>query len=221
MPTLIPLSAQPRDETRTPRALRRAGVVPGVLYGHHFEPTKLQFAYQSLERVVVEAGFSHFVGVQVDGADTHDALFREVQRDPVTDRILHVDLYRVLADEKLHSAVPLRLVGYAPAVEEGGVMAQLLETLEVECFPRDLPEVINVDVSQLVDLPSHLSVGDIPVPDGVEVLTDDEAVAVQVSVPRAMVEEEAEEEEELALGEAAEVEGEAEAGEEGQETEEG
>jgi len=190
-----------------------------VLYGHRFEPTKLQFAYQSLARVVSEAGFSHFVGVQVDGGDTHDALLREVQRDPVTERILHVDLYRVLADEKLHSAVPLRLVGHAPAVEEGGVMAQLLDTLEVECFPRDLPEVINVDVSQLVDLPSHLTVADIAIPDGVEVLTDDETVAVQVSVPRAVVEEEAAEEE-LVLGEAAETEGEAEHREEREEAEE-
>lgn len=202
MPRQIPLSAQPRDENKTPRALRREDVVPGVLYGRRFEPTKLQFGHQMLARVVGQAGFSHFVGVEIDGGERHDALFREVQRDPVTGRILHVDLYRVLADEKLRSEVPLRLVGQAPAVEEGGVLVQQLDSLEVECFPRDLPEAIEVDISRLVDLHAHISVADLSVPEGVVVLTDDEAVVVQVSVPRAVAEE-VEEEEELAPGQAA------------------
>lgn len=216
MPTQIPLSAQPRDESKKPGALRREGVVPGVLYGRRFEPTNLQFAYQMLERVVSQVGSSNFVGVEIDGGERYDALFREVQRDPVTGRILHVDLYRVRADEKLRSAVPLSLVGDSPAVEDGGVVAQLIDTLEVECFPRDLPQSIEVDLSRLVDLPSHLSVADISVPEGVTVLTDDATVLVQVSVPRAMAVEEAEEVEEEILAEAAEVEGEegAEAGEE-------
>ena len=208
MPTQIPLSAQPRDENKTPRALRREDVVPGVLYGRRFEPTKLQFGHQMLARVVGQAGFSHFVGVEIDGGERHDVLFREVQRDPVTGRILHVDLYRVLADEKLRSAVPLLLVGEAPAVEEeGGVLVQQLDALEVECFPRDLPEAIEVDISRLADLHAHISVADLTVPEGVAVLTDDEVVVVQVSVPRAVVEE-VEEEEELVLGEAAEARGE-------------
>jgi large subunit ribosomal protein L25 len=106
------------------------------------------------------------------------------------------------------------LVGDAPAVEEGGVMAQLLDALEVECFPRDLPEGIEVDISRLVDLPSHISVADVSVPDGVAVLTDETTVVVQVSVPRALAVEEAAEEEERVVGEAAEVEEETEAGEE-------
>jgi len=215
MPTQIPLSAQPRDETKTPRALRREGVVPGVLYGRRFEPTKLQFGHQILARVVSQAGFSHFVGIDVDGGEHHEALFREVQRDPVTGHILHVDLYRVLADEKLRSTVPLMLVGEAPAVEEGGVLVQQLDYIEVECFPRDLPEGIEVDISGLVEFPAHIAVADLNVPEGVDVLTDDDAVVVQVSVPRAVVEEEAEEEE-LVPGEAAEAEA-----EEGEEAETG
>lgn len=201
MPTRIPLSAQPRDENKTPRALRREGTVPGVLYGRHFEPTHLQFGYQALERVIGQAGYSHFVGIEIEGGERHEALLREVQRDPVAGRILHVDLYRVLADQKLRSTVPVHLVGHAPAVEMGGVLTQLLDSLSVECFPRDLPAAIEVDISRLVDLRSHITVADISVPEGVTVLTDDEAAVVQVSVPRAAA---VEKEEELAEGKAGE-----------------
>lgn len=205
MPTQISLSAQPRDESKTPRALRREGVVPGVLYGRRFEPTKLQFVQQALARVVDQAGSSHIVGVVINGSERHDALLREVQRDPVTGRILHVDLYRVLADEKLRSTVPLVLTGVAPAVEEGGVVVQQLESLDVECFPRDLPEAIEVDISKLVDVHAHIAVSDLAVPEAVTVLTDEETVVVQVSVPRAAVEEEAAEEGEQAAGEGPEA----------------
>ena len=204
MPVQIPLSAQPRDESKKPRALRREGFVPGVMYGHRFAPTKLQFGYQALARVVSQAGLSHFVGVEIDG-EHHDALFREVQRDPVSGRIVHVDLYRVLADEKLRSSVPLVLVGEAPAVEAGGVVVQQLDAIEVECFPRDLPEAIEVDISRLANLHAHIAVADLGIPEGVEVLTDDDMVVVQVSVPHAAAEEvEAVEEEELVPGERAE-----------------
>ncbi|HHX42380.1 MAG TPA: 50S ribosomal protein L25 [Chloroflexi bacterium] len=207
MPRYIPLEAQPRDETKSPRALRRDGVVPGVLYGRRFEPTKLQFRERVVARVAGQAGFSQFVEVAIDGGERHDALFREIQRDPVTGRILHIDLYRVLADEKLRSTVPLLVIGEAPAVEEGGgVLVQQLDHIDVECFPRDLPESIEVDISHLVDMPSHIAVSDLIVPEGVDVLTDEEAVVVQVSVPRAAAEEEIE-----AVGEAAEEAAEAEA----------
>ncbi len=216
MPTQFPLLAQPRDETKTPRALRREGFVPGVMYGHRFKSTKLQFGYQALARVVSQAGLSHFVGVEIDGGEHHDALFREVQRDPVTGRILHVDLYRVLADEKLRSSVPLVLTGSAPAVDEGGIVVQQLEAIEVECFPRDLPEVIEVDISQLANLHAHIAVSDLPIPEGVEVLTDDDMIVVQVSVPRAAAEEVVAEEE-LPTGEAAEAEAKAGEAKEGRE----
>ncbi len=211
MPTQIPLSAQPRDETKTPRALRREGIVPGVLYGRRFQPTKLQFSQQVLARVVSRAGYSHFVSVDVGGGEQHQALFREVQRDPVSGNLLHVDLYRVLADEKLRSTVPLLLIGEAPAVTEGGgVLVQQLDYVEVECFPSDLPDVIEVDISGLVHLHAHIAVSDLTVPEGVDVLTDGDAVVVQVSVPRAAVEEEVAEEERV-VEEAAEAEAEADA----------
>lgn len=199
MPTSIALSAAPRDLSKTPRALRREGVVPGVLYGHLFEATSLQFGYQALERVVSQAGFSHFLTVDVAGVP-QDALLRDVQRDPVSGRILHVDLYRVVADELLRSTVPLELVGVAPALELGGMLNQLLESLDVECFPRDLPESIAVDVSVLADVHAHISVSDLVVPEGVTVLNDPDEAVVQVTVQRG--------------GAEAEEEGEAEAGEE-------
>ena len=189
MPTSIALSATPRDLTKTPRALRREGVVPGVLYGHHFDSTSLQFGYQMLERVVNRAGSSQLVAVNV-GNDTFDALVRDVQRDPVTGRILHVDLYHVLADEKLTSAVPIELVGEAPAVELGGILTQLLDQIEVECFPRDLPAAITVDLAALVDMHARVTVADLDVAESVTVLTDPESIVVQIAAPRAEVEEE-------------------------------
>jgi len=202
MATMISLAGKPRDVGMKPKALRRADVVPGILYGHNYAPKAVQFEYLPLARTILQAGTSHFVSLTIEGeAEAQRVLIRDVQRNPVTSRITHVDLLAVMAGEKLRSEVPLVQQGVAPAAQLGGIIVQLLDSLEVECLPEDMPEAIHIDLSRLTDLHSHLSVADLEVPERVTVLVSPDTDVVQVSVPRAVA---AEEEEAQASTEAAE-----------------
>ncbi len=195
MADLMNLAAEPRDRNRTTRALRRDGVIPGVLYGNQYDSRSLQFDELDLRRLVSAVGMTRLIKLEIEGTgDTETILIREVQRDPVTERILHVDLYRIVAGQLMTSTVQLITEGEAPAIEEGGVVNQLLDELDIECMPEDLPESIIVDVSVLIDLDSVITIADLPIPEGVTVLHDHADAVARVVIPRAAVElEEAEE----------------------------
>jgi large subunit ribosomal protein L25 len=217
MANTISLAAQPRDTDVKAKALRRAGIVPGVLYGPGFETQSLQFDYRALQRVVHEAGLSRLVSLPIKGKKKPETvLIREVQRDPVTDQILHIDMYRIIADQTLTTTVPLVQQGVSPAVELGGVVALRLEVLDIECLPGDLPDMIAVDLTTLEDVGARLTVADLPIPSGVTVLTPPDTDVVRIIAPRA---EEVEEEVEVEI-EGEEIEGEAPAEEGETETEE-
>jgi large subunit ribosomal protein L25 len=191
MAKMISLAAKPRDVGMTPKALRRAAVVPGILYGRTYAPKAVQFEYLPLARTVLQAGTSHFVSLAIEGeTETQRVLIRDVQRNPVTSRIIHVDLMAVMAGERLRSDVPLVQHGQAPATQLGGIIVQLLEALQVECLPDNMPEAIHIDLTRLTDLHSRLSVSDLEIPEGVEVLTPADTDVIQVSVPRAVAAEE-------------------------------
>ncbi len=209
MATTIPLAAQLRDASMTPKALRRAQIVPGVVYGRAFEALSVQFDYLSLARVARQAGTSRLISVEIEGQKkAQDAFLREVQRDPVSGRVLHVDLYAVVADEKVRNLVPLVQRGRAPAVELGAVIVQSLNRIEIECLPGDMPASIVVDLSQLTDIGSHLTVADLVIPEKVAVLQDPASEVANAVAPRmALVEEALVEEVEVPV----EVEGEQEA----------
>ena len=192
MATSISLTAAPRDKNLKVAALRRTGQVPGVMYGHHFEATNLQFNYQAIERVILHAGTSHLISVSIEGDnESHDAFIREVQRDPVTEQILHVDMLAVVATEKIRNLVPIVQHGQSPVEDEGGVIVQMLENLEVECLPRDMPASIIVDVSVLKEFGDQIRVADLSIPAGVTVLEDPDTEVITVTVPHAVIAEEA------------------------------
>lgn len=165
------LNAEPRNDMGkgASRRLRRAGQVPAILYGGDEQPQALALHHNQLLRSLEhEAFYSHVLNVKIGESETH-AVLRDLQRHPSKPQILHVDLLRVSATEKLRMNVPLHFLGedVAPGVKLGGgrVIHELLE-VEVECLPQNLPEYIEVDVSglQLNDL-LHLS--DLKVPEGV------------------------------------------------------
>lgn len=192
MATSISLAAQPRNASKTPRALRREQVIPGVVYGHNIEPKSVQFEAPALQRVVRRAGTSHLISLAVQGEDApRNVLLREVQRDPVTSRILHVDLYATVAGEKIRITVPLVRRGASPAEQLGGMVMQTLEALEVECLPEDMPEFVEIDLSRLETLHSRLTVANLEIPAHVEVLTpmDTEVAGITLARMKAEVEE--------------------------------
>jgi large subunit ribosomal protein L25 len=208
------LVAEKRDGTGkgAARKLRAAGRVPAILYGHGMEPLALSVDSRELFHLLhTGAGANVLVDLVVDGAE-HLALPREVQRDHIKGRFVHVDFLAVRRDEKINVTVPLRIVGESPGVKAGGVLEHHQWELDVECLATDVPEAIDVDVSEL-EIGSGLRVGDLKAPSGVTILTNPEDSVVAVTQPQMAVEEE-EEEAEAVEGEAAEEEAEGATGEE-------
>lgn len=192
MATSISLTAAPRDKKLKVAALRRTGQVPGVMYGHRFEATSLQFSYPAIERVILHAGTSHLISVSIEGdAEPHDVFIREVQRDPITEQILHVDMLAVVATEVVRNLVPIVQHGQSPVEDEGGVIVQMMENLEIECLPRNMPASIIADISVLKEFGDLIRVSDLPIPEGVTVLEDLDNEVITVTVPHAVIAEEA------------------------------
>ncbi len=185
------------------RKARAAGRVPGVVYGHGADPLHISVDARDLFHTLhTEAGVNVLVDLRVDG-DHFLAMPREVQRDHLRGRLLHVDFLRIARDEKITVEVPIQLVGESHGVKEGGVIEHHLWTLQVECFPQDVPTSIDADVSAL-GLNESLKVEDLQLPDKLQLQTPLEEVVVSVVPPQVLKLEEEEE----ALEEAAEGEGE-------------
>ena len=198
----VELTAEKRTVTgKHVRQLRRDGWVPGVMYGHGFEPVPLQFEERSLAHILSKVGGSQLVGINVKGDKQPEmVLVRDVQRDPIRGNFLHVDFYRVRMTERLTAEVPLVVVGESAVIEAGeGILLQGISAIEVECLPGDLVDAIEVDLSDLVEIDQGIYVRDLAVPAGIDVLTDIDEMIVRI-VPLEAEEIEEEEEEELMPG---------------------
>jgi large subunit ribosomal protein L25 len=180
------LSASPRAGSGkgAARTLRREGQVPGVVYGHAREPQSLALNARDLERLLARVNAeSTVIELSVDGR-TARTLIREIQRHPYKRDILHVDFQELVAGEKVTVHVPLVLHGTAEGVRAGGIMDQVMRELEIEVDPSNIPERFDVDVSALT-IGHSLHVRDVPRPEGVTVLDDEDATICVVIPPRA------------------------------------
>ncbi len=186
------LKADRRDGTGkgVARKLRAAGRVPGVLYGQGMEPVSVAVEAKDLYHVLhTAAGTNVLVDLVIDGKK-HLALPREIQRDHIRGRFVHVDFLAISRDEKITVDVPIRVVGESPGVKQGGVVEHHLWDLHVECFPGDVPEAIEADVSYL-ELGNAIRVGELVPPKGVTILTAAEETVLSVVTPQVLrVEEE-------------------------------
>ncbi|MCX8126277.1 MAG: 50S ribosomal protein L25 [Dehalococcoidia bacterium] len=165
------------------RSLRRAGMVPAHLFGRGIQSEPLQVDESSLQRVLARVGTSHLVSLMVEGeSEPRNVLVKEVQRDYLGDRVIHVDFYQVRMTDKLRVEVPLSMVGEAPAVKSKlGVLMQAMRYLPVECLPADIPESIQVDVSGLAKLEDGIYAKDLKLKDGITILADPDDLIVKVS----------------------------------------
>lgn len=197
------LSAEGRTETGkgAARKLRATGRVPGVVYGHAREPQSLSLQTRELEKLLSQiATGSTVVELSLGGAITK-TLIREVQRHPFKKAILHVDFQELVAGEKVTVDVPLVYVGVPEGVRlSGALLEQILHSIEVLVDPANIPNHIDVDVTELA-MGHSLHVRDIPLGAGIEVLTDEDATICAVVAPRAVVEETPAAEEEAAAAE--------------------
>jgi len=143
------------------KTLRRGGFVPAVVYGHGFQPINIQIAANEFEKTYMEAGESSLVYLNLDGRE-YPTIIHDVALDPVSDKYLHADFYKVRLDEKINANIQLEFIGESPAVRSlNGILVKNINEIEVEGFPQDLPNKIVVDISGMVDFKSQILVRDL------------------------------------------------------------
>lgn len=171
---------------------RAASRIPIAYYGKGVENRQFSVDYQEFRRAFEKGGRSTIMTLTNEKGEEFPCLIHEVQYEPVSDTMIHADLKAVDMKKKIHAKIPLVMVGTAPAVkDEGGVLMQNKDSIEVECLPTELVHEIEVDISPLVDFHTSITVGDVKVPEGFTVLDSPEINVATVSAPRAVVEEEA------------------------------
>jgi large subunit ribosomal protein L25 len=170
------------------RKLRTAGSVPAIVYGHGREPQALMIDTYTLERLLEKMSYKTTV-IELDFEGTSaKTLIREIQRHPFKKQILHVDFQELVAGEKVTVKVPLVFVGTPEGVRVGGgILDEVMRELEIAVDPSNIPNHIDVNVNDLT-IGHSLHVSDIVVPEGVEVLDEQNATVCVVSIPKAVVE---------------------------------
>ncbi len=199
--------ARRRDETGkgVARKLRRESRLPAVLYGPHIDPVPLDMETKGVLKILRKASEEVRIwDLELEGEEPHKVIIRDVQIHPISREPLHVDFYEVTYGQLLRLEVPIRIVGESVGVKHGGILEVLMDTVEIECYPKDLIEEIVVDISSLEE-GDTLFVRDLPVGEEIKILEDEDQPVALVSAPAVIGAEEGaeeEEEEEEAEGEA-------------------
>lgn len=178
------LMAEPRElgTTGNLNKLRKAGRIPVSIYGHGSTNVAASVADLEFSRVLQQAGESSLIEVTLAGKAPVNVLVKEVQRDPVSDRITHIDLYQIRMDEEVKAEVRLVFTNESPAVKElGANLITSMDHFKIECLPKDLPHEISVDLGSLVAIGDSIQVKDIKAPAGVTILDEPDATIASVA----------------------------------------
>lgn len=183
----LKLKAQTRTGAGRPvaRKLRREGIVPASICAKGQDSLNVQVDKKEISKLLANATSEHvLVELEIEGSENRLALIQEVQHHPVRRDVMHVDFHAVRADEKLHALVPIEAVGEPNGVKNfGGVMEIAIHELDVECLPKDLPEIIHVDVSNL-NVGEAIHVRDLQLPAGVVAKANGDLTVIAVAAPR-------------------------------------
>jgi large subunit ribosomal protein L25 len=188
----VPLTAYARSVTgrNAVRKLRGAGRIPTVIYGRNRAAQTLELNQRELDKLISHSASENILvdlSVEGDSQSQRLALVQDVQHDPMTGVVLHIDFHEVAADEKVSVLVPVEAVGTPVGVKDGGVLEYVLHKVRVRALPADLPLVLSIDVSAM-GLGTSLHLGELPLPSGVEILGEKKAPVLAVAAPRAEVE---------------------------------
>lgn len=154
------------------RRLRREGLLPAVIYGSEFGSFPIELDRRTASRLLARVSRSTLIELEVD-KQPHTVLVREIQRDPLRGRLVHVDFLKVRMDVRIRAEVPIELVGEAPAAKiAGGVLVTGVDAIEVEALPADLPDRVTVDLEALANIDDSITVADLFVGENVRILTD-------------------------------------------------
>ena len=202
------LIAEMRDDQGkgASRRLRRQGMVPAVIYGAGRDPRNLMFDHNKVLRQLEDPSFySSILNIKV-GEKSRAAIVKDIQRHPSKKQIIHIDLQRIVEDEQIKMQIPIHYLGEEDAVGVkigGGTVTKIMTELEISCLPKDLPEFLEVDISEL-ELDQMLNVSDISLPKGVEIsdiVKEQDQAIVSIQEIKEIIEEEIEDEDSESDGE--------------------
>jgi large subunit ribosomal protein L25 len=180
----LSLESRPATGTTAAHALRRLGRVPGILFGHGSDPLPISVDARSLDDLITAGGRTRLLSIVIDGATNETALLRDLQRDPVTRRVIHADLQRVSATESIFASLRIVTVGIAEGVKNsGGVLDIITHEVEVQGPANALPEKIELDVTEL-GIHDHITAGQIPLPPSFKMITPLDTVVVTIEASR-------------------------------------
>jgi large subunit ribosomal protein L25 len=186
----VHLAANTREPrgSKLARAIRRAGKVPAILYGHGMKPVSLEVETRELQRALhTKAGENVLITLKVQGANLKDStcLIKDIQHNPVTDEIQHVDFTVISLTEKIEVKVPLvvKHADEALGIKEGGILDVVHHEIEVECLPTQIPEKVEVDLKDM-KIGDAIHAKDLSLPKGVEIKYSPEEVIVAVHAPK-------------------------------------
>jgi large subunit ribosomal protein L25 len=181
---MITLQAKTRDPKAKVKVLRRGNLVPGIVYGHKTKDLLVQCDEKALRKAFTQAGESSLVELDVDGKKI-PVLFKDVSFHPVSDREIHADFYAVNMEKKIDTMVPVRFQGESLAVKAlGGVFLVVHDHIRVRALPKNLPHDLPVSIAGMENFHDHVTVSQITVPEGVEILEKPEAVLAVIQEPR-------------------------------------
>ncbi|HEY1081174.1 MAG TPA: 50S ribosomal protein L25 [Prosthecobacter sp.] len=185
MAKILDIIAQPRtsEGTGAVNRLRKAGSIPAVVYGRKTAPQNVQVDTKTFTKLLESSASDNILVSLKIGSGEQLALVQEVQHDHLRGGILHVDFHAIAMDEEIHAEVPLHLSGESPGAKAGGLIEALHHTLEVRCLPKDLPESILVDISEL-QVGKGIHVGEVKLPEGVRAKLADDVVLVMCEEPK-------------------------------------
>lgn len=180
---MITLNAEMRDVKVNPKMIRKGGNIPAVFYGPKHPSTPISVARLPFGKAHEEAGESSIISLKTP-TEALDAIIHDVDLDPVTGEPIHVDFYIVSKDQKIEVDIPVEFVGIAPAEKLGGIVMRIMHEIRVEALPGKLPQHLVVDLSKLVALDSHITVGDLTLGDGVRSLVPLTELIAGVTLPQ-------------------------------------
>jgi large subunit ribosomal protein L25 len=187
---MISLSVKARKELgKKVKNLRKKGILPAVLYGPKIKNLNLEIDLKEFEKVYQEAGESSLISLEIERKKL-PVLIHEVQRDPLTEKPIHIDFYQPSLKEEIEAMVPLIFEGESRVVKElGGTLVKSISELKVKALPQNLPHEIRVEVSQLETFEDKIFIKDLKLPEGIKILRPGEEILAFVSPPEKVEEE--------------------------------
>ena len=197
---MIKLNAKIREEKgRKTNALKRSGRIPAVVYGHKIKNISLDVDYKEFQKILREAGESSLIELNIEGdKEKRPVLVHDLQKDPVTDKFIHIDFFQISLKEEVQVKVPLVFEGTSLAVKDlGGTLIKNISELEIKALPQNLPHEIKVSIDGLNTFENHILVKDLNLPKDIKVLAKPDEIIVSVAQPAKVEEELAKEIEEM------------------------